>query len=537
MRIANPSQVSCAQWVLAVALIGCAVLGIYAQSLGFDFIDLDDGVYVTQNPRVQAGLTADSLRWAFQTLHGGFWIPATWLSFMADQSLFGGDAWGFHLTNLFLHGANSFLVLWVFFLFTRNFRPSLVAALLFAVHPLHVESVAWVSERKDVLYAFFFLIAMGAHGKYFQTGKKFWAGVILGAGTLSLAAKPMAVSLPAVLLLLDFWPLGRFKQEGWRPVWEKTPLIGLCLVFGLLTLYAQNLYQGIQGLEQFPLGARLGNAVYSYGVYVWKSLWPVGLGVFYPHPGLNIEAAKAVAAGLFFAVTCSLAWRARQKAPWFTVGWWLFIITLLPVMGLVQSGIQGMADRFMYLPVLGLIMVVVWAGAWLWERKPLWEKPMTGMACASIILLSGLSVVQAGYWKNSISLYTHTLDVTENNYMVHEFLGSSLAARGYNKEAVREYEKALAINPFHGDALYGLGCVAVNQGRFEEGAGRFKAALAVQPSHIEALYGLATAQMHLGRVKEAQLNLEKVLSKNPGHAAAQKNLHLLVAREYGRRTD
>ena len=529
MEKASPLQNVRPSWAIAIALIVCAVAGVYGQSLGFGFIDLDDGVYVTQNPRVGAGLTWAGIQWAFQTLHGGFWIPLTWLSLMADQSLFAGAAWGFHLTNMVLHAANSILVLWVLFRFTGAFRSSLIAALIFAIHPLHVESVAWISERKDVLFAFFFLLAMAAHGQYGRTQKNTWAALTLAAAFFSLAAKPMAVSLPAVLLLLDFWPLDRFSREKWtKLLWEKAPLALLCLLFGLITLYAQDLYQGIQSLDAMPLGERVGNAIYAYARYAWKSLWPTGLGVFYPHRGADIPVGQAIGAGLFFAVAASLAWKLRQKLPWLAMGWFFFLITLLPVTGLVQAGVQGAADRFMYLPLLGLIVAGVWTGAWLATHNAAWQWSGTALMAGFLVFLSSLAIVQAGYWKTPLSLYAHTLDVTQNNYMVHEYLGASLAARGHDEEAAKEFYRALAIHPMHGDALYGLGCLAVNQGNFREGGRLFAQALEAQPGHTEALFGLATAQMHLGRSPEARENLEKVLSQDPGHGPARKSLQRLL---------
>ena len=309
----------------AAVLIAAAVLGIYAQSLGFDFINLDDGVYVTQNPMVQEGLSAKGAARAFTTLHGGFWIPMTWISLMADQSLFGGGAWGFHLTNMLLHLMNSLLVLWVLSFLTKSFRLSLTAALIFAVHPLHVESVCWISERKDVLFAFFFLLAMGAHGRYAQTRKRVWAAGVFLAGFLSLASKPMAATLPVLLLALDYWPLHRFSREKLFPLaLEKAPLAFMCLIFGLVTLYAQNLYQGMQSLETVPLAARLGGAVYAYGVYTTQSLWPFDLGVFYPHAGMDLPVYKAAAAGAFFAALTGAAWKLRKKIPCLWTGWFFF---------------------------------------------------------------------------------------------------------------------------------------------------------------------------------------------------------------------
>ncbi|ACL05936.1 Tetratricopeptide TPR_2 repeat protein [Desulfatibacillum aliphaticivorans] len=515
--------------IAAGALLTAAVLGIYAQSLGFDFIDLDDGVYVTQNPVVRAGLTAKGVAWAFQTLHGGFWIPLTWIFLMADQSLFGGGAWGFHLTNMLLHLANSLLVLWILSSLTKSFRLSLLSALIFAVHPLHVESVCWVSERKDVLFAFFFLFAVGAHGRYAHSRKRAWLAWTFCAGFLSLAAKPMAVTLPFILLILDYWPLNRFSRESARSlIVEKIPLALMCLGFGLITLYAQNLYRGVQSLDAVPLAARVGGAVYAYGWYALKSLWPLNLGVFYPHAGMDLPVYQAVSAGFFFAAATGLAWRFRKRLPWLTGGWFFFIVALLPVIGLVQSGLQGRADRFMYIPLLGLIIGAVWTGDWLIRKRDSLAKPGIALTAAFVIFLFVVSTMQAAAWKDSITLYAHTLDVTRKNYMVHEYLGSSLAARGRSAEAAEEYKKALAINPRHGDAWYGLGCLAVNRGEFEEGAECFKQALMWEPDHVEALFGLATAQMQLGDVSAAVKNLKKVLAADPGHVQAGKSLQTLM---------
>ncbi len=515
---------------LTVAIISILIVvaGIYAQTVGFDFIDLDDGVYVSLNPRVLSGLSWDNIQWALETLHGGFWIPVTWVSFMMDQTLFGAGAWGFHLTNTLLHGLNSILVLLVLFSLTRSFWPSLIAALIFAAHPLHVESVAWVSERKDVLYAFFFLAAIWAHGQYAKTLGNIWTVSVLILGSVAMAAKPMAITLPVILLLMDYWPLNRFSLKTWSLIKEKIPLFFTGGVFGVVTVYAQYTYQGVQSLEQVPLVARLENSLLSYGAYIGKTVWPVKLGVFYPHVGSGRSVLELSCLCLVFFLFSYGAFKIRRKAPWVFVGWFWFILSLLPVIGLIQSGNQGMADRFMYMPLLGLLIALVWSGCWIQEKRPRLAVPLLTVAMIVTGSAAALSCVQARHWHNSISLYRHTLEVTKKNFVIHEFLGASLAGRGHYEEAKQEYAKALIINPDYGDAHYGLGVITLNQGQFSVAASHFRGALAAAPGHTEALYGLGTAQLHLGLKQEARENLEKALANNPLHQGARNSLFIIL---------
>ena len=414
--------------IIACLFLVVATLATYGDLRTHQFINFDDDIYVTGNPPVQDGLTLKGLTWAFTTMHGGLWIPLTWLSFMVNSQLFGLHPGGFLLTNLLFHIANALLLfLWLLYL-TRTLGCSFLVAALFALHPLHVESVAWATERKDVLSTFFWLLTMWAYVWYAERPRLGRYLLILVCFSLGLMAKPMLVTLPFVLLLLDYWPLGRLRLKGpaaaaaspkpgpgvtiKRLVWEKSPLFVISALSIVVTFYAQKEAGAISTLQTLPIANRLANAMVAYGSYLGKMFWPAHLAVFYPHPGHNLPIWQALAAGLALAVLTLLALRQARRHPYLLVGWLWYLGTLLPVIGLVQVGGQAMADRYTYVPFIGLFIVVVWGMADLAAR---WRAPKFLLPVGAGVVLSALMVctwVQVSYWRDSITLYEHTLEVT-----------------------------------------------------------------------------------------------------------------------------
>lgn len=436
--------------LLLAAALALLTLAAFLPSLENGFVNLDDGFYVTGNPMVKRGLTREGFAWAWTVNVANNWHPLTVLSHMLDCTLFGLHAAGHHGTSLLLHLANVLLLFEVLRRMTGSLARSAAVAGLFAVHPLHVESVAWVAERKDVLSAFFWILAMGAWSRYARQpsiGRYLLVALMM---TLGLMAKPMVVTLPFALLLLDVWPLRR-PRLGWLVV-EKLPLLALSAVASLVTLRYQT--TSLVPLEVLPWHMRLANAAISYVVYLGKTVLPRKLAVFYPIP-IEIQTWKAVGAAALLLVLTALAfWKAR-KAPWFLVGWLWFLGTLVPVIGLVQVGRQAMADRYTYIPSIGLFLAVCWGVPELVGSR----RPRSALAGATVLILLVLTAVtraQVRHWSNSVTLFTHALAVTRDNYVAHEAMAKALMSRKDWAGAVEHYRAALALRPGLHDARKGL---------------------------------------------------------------------------------
>jgi hypothetical protein len=448
-------------------LLGTALtlltLAAWLPTLRNGFVNLDDGLYVTGNPHVRQGLTRESLAWAMTANVANNWHPLTLLSHLLDVQLFGLDPAGHHATSLLLHLANVLLLFAVLTKMTARMtdapgRSAAVAA-LFAVHPAHVESVAWVAERKDVLSALCWLLAMAAYERYARRPSPGRYLLVVLAMALGLAAKPMVVTLPFALLLLDVWPLERF-QLGWkRLVVEKLPLFALSAISSLITLRYQR--TSLAPLDVLPWSFRLAGAAVSYVAYLGKLLLPRNLAVFYPVP-LEIPAWEtAGAVTLLAAITAFSLWKAR-RAPWLLVGWLWFLGTLVPVIGLVQVGRQAMADRYTYLPSIGLCLAIVWGVAELAGHR---RAVLATTAAAVIALLAVGTWRQAGYWKDSDALYRHALAVTDGNYLAHLGLAKALTAQGDWNGAAGQYRAALTLRPGLVEARSGLDAMLRAEGR------------------------------------------------------------------------
>jgi tetratricopeptide (TPR) repeat protein len=480
-----------------------------------DFIDFDDGVYITKNDYVKGGLTVHDVAWAWTTFHGGYYIPLTWISFQIDAGLFPlDDAAGgalpnpavFHAQNLFWHTATVLLLFVVLRRMTGAFWPSAVVAALFAVHPLHVESVAWATERKDVLSTFFWVLTMLGYYRWTQTRTPAFYVAMLSAFVLGMLAKPMLVTLPFALLLLDFWPLRRLRWP--RAVMEKLPLFALAAGASWLAVVSQRHAEAVVSLEHMPFSARLANAIVSAGWYLEKTFWPTQLAIFYPHPGPDWTWPAVLAAGaVLLAVTLTALLLARRM-PWLIVGWLWFLGTLVPVIGLVQVGVQARGDRFVYVPHIGLFVAVVWTAADLLSRLRLPAAVPAGLTGLCVVALAAVAWVQVGTWRDTETLWHQALAATTNNHRAHTHLTrylSQQATRETTPEAVRNRlrqarehaEQAVALKR-SAEQLYNLGVACLWQGELDEAEKAFAEATTRDAHHAHAWHNLGMVCLRQG---------------------------------------
>ena len=586
-------------WAAALICLLLAVItaGVYSQALSNEFVNYDDPDYVTANRHVQTGLTPANVAWAFTTGHASNWHPATWLSHMLDCQWFGfdeNDARAHHRTNVVFHVLNTVLLFLMLRAMTGALWRCAFVAALFALHPLHVESVAWISERKDLLSTFFLLLTVGAYLVYVfsrrrtvgilderiidprneqrvipssrktpETAKQKEGYRPTGADVpetkpqvvslsvnpdralvayvlalllfaLGLMSKPMLVTLPFVLLLLDCWPLRRLALPEWKqssesPYWlllEKVPFFVLALVSSVVTFIVQR--KGGAVSTSLSLGERIGNALVSYERYIAKMLWPAKLAVLYPHPGqwpfARVLAATALVVGLSLLVVS----RVRRQ-PYLLVGWLWFIGMLVPVIGLVQVGVQSMADRYSYIPLIGLFIAISWGFC---DQVQGWDGRVPFLATTALLSLGACAMLtwrQVGFWRTSLTLFERAVEVTENNYLAYNNIGYFLSAKGKTAEALENYQKSLNINSNYPDALNNMGYALAGQKRFAEAIPYYETALRIQPNQADVHDNLGNALSELGRTQEAMAEYETALKLNPEHADAHNNIGIALA--------
>jgi protein O-mannosyl-transferase len=527
------------EWLLAAALM-TATLVVYSPLAQCGFVNYDDHEYVYQNSHVLAGLTSSGFRWAWTTFRAANWHPLTWLSLQLDAQLFGKQAWGYHLTNLLLHLANTLLLFALLRRLTGAAWRSALVAVLFAVHPLHVESVAWVAERKDVLSTFFGLLAVSAYARYAEApGVGRYLLVVLGMA-LSLLAKPMLVTLPGLLLLLDYWPLGRWQPGGKVPAGpagpaskavplsrllvEKVPLLILAAASGAVTVWAQKEGGTVQSLTRIPLPERLANAGVSCGQYLRQTLVPVDLAIFYPHPEASLSLGLAVGAVFLVAAVTGLALWWGRRFPYLPVGWLWFLVTLLPVIGLVQVGSQARADRYTYIPLVGIFLLVVWGLA---DLARAWRlgRPGACLACLGLVYYGLTAWTQVNHWRNSGLLWEHSLRVTGANAFACNNLGIVfMEDQGNSRQAMPFFQAALRLDPNSAEAHTNLGLALVDQGRVEEAAAEFREAVRLDPKKFPARNALGVALMRQGKREEAVAALREAVVLDPDDAGGHYNL-------------
>ena len=549
--------------VLACVLLSAVTLAAFWPIIHNDFVSYDDRDYVTENPHVLGGLTWANAGWAFQAGHAGNWHPLTWLSHMVDVQVFGLRPGWHHLISLLFHTANAVLLLVLLQRLTGAFWRSVCVAALFALHPLHVESVAWVAERKDVLSAFFLLLTLAAYARYAKVQSLKSKVQIQGIGdgsqalehatrdtqhaqrstlhaprfyllslflfALGLMSKPMLVTLPAVLLLLDFWPLRRLHSTTtWSLVAEKVPFLAMSLASSVLTFLTQQSAGAVSSLDALSLGFRLSNALISYVRYAIQMLWPARLAVFYPLPH-EWPAEWVIGAALVLAGLTVLALYRARKAPYLAFGWFWYLGMLVPVIGIVQVGQQALADRYTYLPLIGLFVAIIWSAAEIPARWPGTRSWLAVCAAAVIAVCAVLTWNQTGHWRNSASLFDHALAVTRDNAVAHNNLGVNLLDAGNLAAAEPHFAEAVRIKATYPDGLGNLGLCRAKQGHLEEAAELFQRSLKSKPTG-SVHYNYANLLSQLGELDQAEAHYQAALQLKPGMVEAWYNLGALEAK-------
>ncbi|MEA3428021.1 MAG: tetratricopeptide repeat protein [Thermodesulfobacteriota bacterium] len=517
-------------------LLILTILITFWQVKNFDFVNFDDQVYVTANPKVQSGLTIDGVVWAFTTFCAGNWHPLTWLSHMLDCELYGLNPMGHHWTSLQIHLTNTLLLFFILQYMTRAIWKSAFVAALFALHPLHVESVAWVSERKDVLSTFFGMLTILAYIRYVKKRNFFRYFLVFILLSLGLMAKPMLVTLPFVLLLLDFWPLERLKYSFYhqssnfqslnlsRLIWEKVPFFIPVAISSLLTILAQKEVGALYTFEALPVKVRIANAFVSYASYIIKTIWPQNVAVFYPHP-LGISslwyvflAAFAIAGISFFSI------RLFKQHPYVAVGWFWYLGTLIPVIGLIQVGAQSMADRYTYIPLTGLFIIAAWGIPDLLKK---WHYNRIILVIFSIIIIfafSTRSYFQIGHWKNSTAVFENAIKITNYNWLACNNLGLALMCNGKAEESVFYFKKALRIRPNYLKLYDNLGVALFQLGKLEEALSYYSKALEIDPEHAGIHKHTAMILATQGKLEKALQHYTKALLIDPELADAHYEL-------------
>jgi tetratricopeptide (TPR) repeat protein len=514
-----------------------AILAVYGQTGTHQFINFDDQQYLYDNQQIHSGLTVRNMQWAFTTVITGNWHPLTWLSHMLDFELFGMATGGHHLVSVAMHAANAILLFLLLNRLTGTLWRSAVVAALFALHPLHVESVAWASERKDVLSTLLWMVTLYLYAGYTQKSGPSRYLLMLITYALGLMAKPMLVTLPLIMLLLDYWPLKRFTTPApndatssrnhvpWNLVTEKIPFILLAAASCAITIHAQK--SALSTLANTTILSRIFNALAAYQAYLGKTIMPQNLAVFYPY-NHALPAGQAIGAAIMLCTVSGIVIRLRQSKPYLFVGWFWYIVTLMPVIGIVQAGMQAMADRYTYIPLAGIFILAIWGVAEATTGWP-WQRPvLTILTGATLTACALLAWKQVSYWKNSTTLFTHALAVTHNNYIAHYCLGCESEQQGRTDEAISNYKAALAENPFYGPPYGKLGKIYYAQGRLNEAIDYFYKELFVSPISVNCRNNLGIALADNGRLDEAISHFTLALRLKPDSVQTQENLaHVL----------
>jgi hypothetical protein len=502
----------------------------FGRVLAIGFVNYDDPEYVTANPHIRASFRAASLLWAFSTTEANNWHPLTWMSLQLDHRLFGLRPWGYHLTSLLLHIGSTLLLFATLGSITGAVWRSALVATLFAVHPLHVESVAWVAERKDVLCGFFWMATMAAYVAYTRAPSIGRYLLVAAALSLALMAKPMAVTLPCVLLLMDFWPLGRAASDKRRSTLfallpEKIPLFALAAGAAILTWNAQQSGGAIEPSERLPFGVRIENALVSYVCYIGMMLWPSGLAPFYPHPGNALPLWQPIAAGILLTGITALTIALALRAPYLPFGWLWFLGTLVPVIGLVQVGEQSLADRYTYIPLVGLFVMFAWGLGDLGERWPALRRAAIAAAVAAICACTVLTWLQVPYWRNSIALWEHALEATADNPVARINAGRAHLEEGGSASAAEQHlRRAIARRPGYVVAFVNLGMALDRQGKTQEAIGCYQQALDIEPNRPVTRNNLGIALAKVGRLDEAIEQLTEAVRLASDYEEARRNL-------------
>lgn len=534
IQVPKPAFPRATLWI-SLALIAINVV-VYAPVRGYDFVTFDDPQYITGNPYIAGGLTWQGVWWALTTGYTSYWHPLTWLSHMLDIQLFGLNAGGHHVVSVLIHIATTLVLFGVLHRMTGARGRSAFVAALFAVHPLHVESVAWVAERKDVLSGLFWMLTLWAYVSYVHQPaplptshsplpaprlSRYLITLLLFA--LGLMAKPMLVTLPFVLLLLDFWPLRRTPLPLLR---EKLPFFALAAASSIVTFLVQRNVGAVAELQTLPLQSRVANALVSYVAYIGDMLWPTRLAALYPY--LPLPVWKVAGASVALIAISILVFRAARRYPYLPVGWLWYLGTLVPVIGLIQVGGQSRADRFTYIPLIGLFIIVAWGIPELFAR---WQYRNIALPAAAGLVLLACAITarnQAAYWGNSVTLWEHTLEIAPLNYLAHNNLGVMLRDQGRPAEAIAHFTESLRIRPNSAEAHNNLGAALAEGARVDEAIPQYIEALRLRPEFADAHNNLGVALAEQGKTGEAIREFQESLRINPDQANTQSNLAVML---------
>ena len=526
--------------ILAISLVlAVATVLAYASVRHHAFLLFDDSAYVTENGMVQSGLTAAGARWAFTTPYAGNWHPLTWISHMADVQLFGLEPGWHHVTNLFLHVLTTLLVFRLFLRMTGAIGASAFVAALFALHPLHVESVAWVAERKDVLSTLWWVLAVSAYVTFVRQPTALRYGAIVLCFLLALMSKPMVITLPFLLLLLDVWPLARWNVTNDRPdakstkalIIEKLPLFALALAMAVVTFFVQRQAGAVRSLDTLPVSLRIAKIPVAYVWYLVGTVWPVDLAALYPYP-TAIPLWQSLGATLLLIAITVAAVRIVRSRPYVLVGWLWFIGTLVPVIGIVQAGAQPYADRFMYVPAIGLFAIVAFAAKDAIAARPALLRPVGALGIAVLAVFAVMSYRQLTYWKDSVTLWERAVAVTRNNYIAYTNLGFSLAEAGHRSDALGAYQEAIRLKPTYSNAHNYLGVLHAEMGNPDKSASELEEAIRLRPGFAEAHNNLGLARAEQNRLDDAVKSFKEALRLDPKFAPARNNLALAYIRQH-----
>ncbi len=535
----EPGRRRAIRLLLALALVALTGL-VFFPVARFEFINYDDPIYVFDNAHVTRGLTGGGIAWALGD-RSMLWLPLTWISLMADVSLFGVNPGMHHLVNVLYHGAATVVLFLVLAAMTGTLWRSALVAVLFALHPLHVQSVAWISERKDVLCGFFLMLVLGAYLAYAKRPGPGRYLLVLLLFALGLMAKPMLVTVPLVLLLLDFWPLGRLFPRSAsstlpggrsataavvRAVAEKLPLM-LLAAGALIPMFLPSQAVLVAGRVSqpmiYPLSMRLVNSLVSFPFYVWKMLWPVDLSILYPHPRTFFPVWMVAVAVLMLIAASAYGLRAARRQPWLLMGWCWYVTTLIPVAGAVQIGDHVVADRYSYLPLVGLFIAVAWGGAAFLRGRPALGKALLPSAAVAILVLFALARREVGFWRNSLTIFGRAIEVTDGNYIALDQVGMAYASLGRPAEAIEKFRASIAAYPWRSSAHYNLGSALGLSGRTREAIESLNRAVLINPGDAMAHNNIGAAHLDLGRPEEAMKSIETALRLDPGMAQAHFN--------------
>jgi len=509
-------------------VLSIATLAVFWQVNHYGFVYFDDGVYVTHNNYLQSGISLEGIRWAFSTTYAEFWHPLTWLSLMLDYQLYGLNAGGYHLTNLILHIMSALLLFWLFHRMTGAIWKSAFVAALFALHPLRVESVAWVAERKDVLSAFFWMLTLCLYVYYTERPVIGRYLLVVFSFACGLMSKSMVVTLPVVMILLDYWPLKRFQsQKGNLILWqlrEKIPLFVLSAAFSIITFYAQYTSKISPLNFKYPLGARLANAPVSFVTYLEKTFWPHDMALNYPFP-VHIPVWQVLGASLLIVILSAAVIAMAKRLPHLVVGWLWYATTILPVIGIIPIS-DPMADRYIYIPSIGIVVMLTWGIPLLFLRENMRRNILFPAAMAVLVFLSILTWKQCGYWKDDATLFNHAFQVTKDNtllMMMHNNLASSLDKEGKITEALDHYNEVIRLKPDFANAYNQRGSLYVRLGQHQLAINDYNEAIRLKPDYANAYNNRGSAYSRLGQYELATKDYNEAIRIKPDYTLVYKN--------------